>query len=91
MVIICSYDFSGGTTNEKSYFYPRIQTVSGMNPEMSAIVLDVGYDSFEFHAKIWRTFDIHSPIQYREDVVIHNEETSEGINYWVMKKGERGR
>jgi len=41
--------------------------------------------------KIWRTFDIHSLIQYREDVIIHNEETSEGINYRVMKKGERGR
>ena len=83
--------YSDGTTNDKPYFYPRIQMVSGMDPEMSAIVLDVGYDSFEIHAKIWRTFDIHSPIQYREDVVIHNEETSEGINYWVMKKGERGR
>jgi len=36
--------YSDGTTNDKPYFYPRIQMVSGMDPEMSAIVLDAGYD-----------------------------------------------
>lgn len=82
--------YSDGTTNDKPCFYPLIQTVSRMDPKMSAIVLDAGYDSFEIHAQIWRTFDIHLLIQFREDAVIHDEGTQEGINYWVNRKWREG-
>lgn len=82
--------YSDGTTNDKPCFYPLIQTVSGMEPEMSAIVLDAGYDSFNIHAKIWRTFDIHPLIQFREDAVIHVEGTLDGINYWVNRMWKEG-
>ncbi|MCK4269249.1 MAG: transposase [Methanogenium sp.] len=82
--------YSNGTTNDKPCFYPLIQKIARMNPEMSAIVLDAGYDTFEIHAKIWRTFGIHPLIQFREDAVIHDEGTLEGINHWVNKMWKEG-
>ena len=77
---------SGGTTNDKLCLYPLIQKVAGMKPDMSAIILDAGYDSFEIHAKIWSTLGIHPLIQFREDAIIHGEGTLERINHWVNKK-----
>lgn len=82
--------YSDGTTNDKSCLNPLIQRVARMNPKMSAIVLDAGYDSFEIHADIWRIFGIHPLIQFREDAVIHYEGTTERINHWVNKMWRKG-
>ena len=82
--------YCGGTTNDKPCLYPLIQKVAGMDPNMSAIILDAGYDSFEIHAKIWRTFKIQPLIQFREDAIIHEEGTLERINHWVNKKWREG-
>ncbi|MBN1431545.1 MAG: transposase [Methanomicrobiaceae archaeon] len=82
--------YSDGTTNDKSCLYPRIQKVAEMNPEMSSIVLDAGYDSFKIHADIWRTFGIHHLIQFREDAVIHYEDNTKRINHRVNKMWRKG-
>jgi len=82
--------YSNGNTNDKPCLYPLIKMVAKVNPKMYAIVLDAGYDSFEIHARIWRTFGIHPLIQFREDAVIHDEGTSEGINYRVNKMWKEG-
>ena len=82
--------YSDGTTNDKSCLYPLIQKVAGMSLEMSSIVLDAGYDSFEIHADIWRKFGIHPLIQFREDAVIHSEGTTERINHRVNKMWRKG-
>ncbi len=82
--------YSDGNTNDKTCLYPLIQMAARMDPKMSAIILDAGYDSFKIHAKIWRTFGIHPFIQFREDAVIHDEGTSERINYWVNKMWNEG-
>jgi len=82
--------YSDGTTNDKPCLYPLIQKVAGMNPEMSSIVLDAGYDSFEIHADIWRIFGIHPLIQFREDAIVHSEGTMERIDHWVNKMWKEG-
>lgn len=60
-----------------------------MNPEMSSIALDAGYDSFEIHADIRRLFGSHPLIQFREDAIVHSEGTMERIDHRVDKIVER--
>jgi len=62
--------YSHGNTNDKPCLYLLIKMAARMNPKMYAIVQGAGYDSFEIHARIWRTFEIHPLIQFREDAVI---------------------
>ena len=82
--------YSDGTTSDTSCLDPLIETVAQMDPDMSAIILDAGYDTFKVHAKIWKTHGIYPLIQFREDAIIHGDGTLERITHWVNKKWPEG-
>ena len=82
--------FSQGNDHDAPFAIPLAENVIQMNPSMSTLQLDGGYDSFDIHAHYWRIFRIPPIINPRDDAVINEEGTIERIDHWVNKMWKIG-
>jgi hypothetical protein len=75
--------FSDGNAHDGGYAIPLSQKVALMHPDLKAVKLDAGYDSYQNHAAIWKILKVHPLIDHSADAVIQYEETERRIDHWV--------
>ena len=82
--------FSDGTEYDGEYAIPLSEKVSLMYPDLKAVKLDAGYDSYYNHAAIWKILKVQPLIDLCADAVIQYEGTEGRINHWVNKMWKKG-
>lgn len=82
--------FSDGTEYDGEYAIPLSEKVSLMHPDLKAVKLDAGYDSYYNHAAIWKILKVQPLIDLCADAVIQYEGTEGRINHWVNKMWKKG-
>jgi hypothetical protein len=75
--------FSDGNAYDGGYAISLSQKVALMHPDLKAVKLDAGYDSYQNHAAIWKILKVHPLIDHSADAVIQYEETERRIDHWV--------
>jgi hypothetical protein len=82
--------FSRGTESDSTYSADLIKGVEAMNPKITAVFADAGYDSFQIHADIFHYLHAQPYIDWRENAVTHCEGTVPRIDHWVNKMWKEG-
>ena len=82
--------FSNGTEYDGGYATPLAEKVSLMHPDLKAVKLDAGYDSYQNHAALWKILKVQPLIDQNADAVIQYEGTEERIDHWVNKMWKKG-
>lgn len=82
--------FSEGNDHDAPYAIPLAEVVIQMNPSMTTIQLDGGYDSFAIYTGYWKMFRILPLIAPSENAVINKDGTMERIDHWVNKMWKKG-
>jgi len=86
--VFCCY--SGGTESDSDYALPMIKGIGKMNPKISAVFADGGYDSFQIHADIHQILRVKPYIDFRDTAVIRREGEVNRIDHWVNKLWRKG-
>lgn len=81
---------STGNSYYGNYVLPLLKMTENKKIPVSSAILDGGYDSFSIHAHIWNYFNVHPLIQMRENAVLHEEGTIQGINKQINKMWKIG-
>jgi hypothetical protein len=82
--------YSYGTDADPSHLLPLLKRVKTLNPQLTNVLLDAGYDSFEAHAQVWYHLNARPCIDIREGAVLQNEGNVERIRHWVNKLWRAG-
>ena len=82
--------FSEGNDHDAPYAIPLAEAVIQMNPSMTTIQLDGGYDSFAIYTGYWKMFRILPLIAPNENAVINKDGTMERIDHWLNKMWKKG-
>lgn len=86
--VFCCY--SGGTESDSKYAFSMIKGVEQMDPKISGVFADGGYDSFQTHADIHQVLRVRPYIDFRDNAVINEEGEEERIDHWVNKLWKKG-
>jgi hypothetical protein len=81
---------SGGTEADSVYVTPLVNAVKEMKTNLTAVLADGGYDSFQIHADIFYHLNTRPYIEPRDNAVIQDEGTERRINHWVNKMWKLG-
>lgn len=82
--------FSGGTEPDSTYASALIKGVKTMNPKITTVFADAGYDAFQIHADIFCDLHARPYIDWRENAVSQIEGTVDRIDHWVNKMWKEG-
>ena len=82
--------FSEGNDHDAPYAIPLGEKVVQMDPSMTTIQLDGGYDSFAIHAGYWRIFKIQPLIDPSDNAIINEDGTTDRIDHWINKMWKKG-
>jgi len=82
--------FSDGNASDSTHAIDMITGVEKMNPKITAVFADGGYDAFQIHADIHQILHAKPYIQFRETAVVHEEGTEGRINHWINKMWKLG-
>lgn len=81
---------SGGTEADALYALPLVDDVNAMNPKLTAVFADGGYDSFQIHAGISYHLKARPYIDPRDSAVVNEEGTEPRIDHWVNRMWKVG-
>jgi hypothetical protein len=82
--------FSDGCDYDGHFVTELVEQVLPMDPVLTKLLLDGGYDSFAVHAYLWYNFKIIPLIAFRENAVFNLEGTEIRINHAVNKLWKEG-
>jgi hypothetical protein len=86
--VVCN--ISEGSESDVSYIPSLVEAVKFMNPNLTAIFADGGYDSFQVYAQLYYHLKARPYIEPRENAIIHDDGTELRINHWVNRLWKSG-
>jgi len=81
---------SGGNEADSQHVASLITDVKEMNPKLTAVCADAGYDSFHVYADIHYHLQARPYIDLRSTAVVQGDGTVARINHWVNRLWKAG-
>lgn len=86
--LFCS--FSEGNSSDSTHAIGLINSVEKMNPKITEVFADGGYDAFQIHADIYHFLHANPFIRFRETAILQDEGTEVRVDHWVNKMWKQG-